>query len=498
MRLLAPALLLMMIACPSPRPEAPPLADRDGGVADAGPAALDTGLPGNTDGGSGEADAGEVEPPNIPPARVDAGYTPEVPEPPPADACEGACGQGECQEDCWEMCTLVSHALGGEQRTEFLECLEGRDSCEAEGCIPRDPEVTSECETVCGLQAGEPDPNLEPSRCAGLDEDPATCLLECNASLSIMAPAAQQAWLHCSLDQCRANPDQECDVEAFLSPTPSQACIDTIEHIDRCEDESGSPTWGRAHTECELYRSPAEQRDLGGDAWVECLANTQVCGDWVYIECLSAMEAATGRGAAVREMCDPVSQCDEGLGYQCRIWGQGLTGLVGGYAIEQLRRCLDDRRDDCGGMSECLEQLVDRPAMTEEDPCIAHCNRCQLPGSVCGAMCVRVRNSLSVRDAERLHGCMENAQCGLDMLTRCSREVLPRTVRTCERFLEASQARCPRAFEAPATVYAPWCALGGVRTGYLTEEAMMDCAERIPCVDEDFSPLSICLQGLPR
>ena len=498
MRLLAPSILLFA-ACISPQPNAPPLTEGDAGVnADVGSQDPDAGPGAAADAGMTNDDAGEPAPPDIPPARVDAGFTPEVPDPPPADACEDACGEGRCAEECYETCLFVSHGLGGDQRMEFLSCVEAGNGCDVEECIPETPQVTSECETICGLRDGEPANDLEPSRCADLDDEPASCLLECNAALSIMTPAARQSWLHCSLDGCRANPERDCDVEGFVSPNPSQACLDAIEHLQQCDDDDDRSAWSRAHTDCELYRSPGEQRDLGGNAWAECLANTQVCGDWIYIECLTQMEAATGRGAAVREMCAPMSQCDEGLGYQCRIYGQGVTGLVGGYGLEQMRQCIDQRRDDCNGLGECMAQLIERPVMAQDDPCIAECNRCGLPGSVCGAMCVRVRNSLSVPDAERLHQCLQREQCGLDLLTRCTREVLPRTMGICERFIGATAQQCPEAFEGPAAVYAPWCALSGVRTGYLTEAAMMECVDRVPCVGDDFNPLSICMQGLPR
>ena len=68
----------------------------------------------------------------------------------------------------------------------------------------------------------------------------------------------------------------------------------------------------------------------------------------------------------------------------------------------------------------------------------------------------------------------------------------------CERFLQSTFDQCPNAFEGPVSVYGPMCALSGVRTGYLTEAAMSDCVDRIPCVDDEFNPLSICMQGLPQ
>ncbi|HBU46966.1 MAG TPA: hypothetical protein DEB46_01525 [Myxococcales bacterium] len=498
MRLLYPSILLFA-ACIAPQPNAPPLTQNDGGLnSDVGGESHDTGTSTTMDAGHSGGDAGEAPPPEIPPARVDAGFTPEVPDPPPSDACSDACGQGRCAEACYETCLLASYALGGEQRNRFLECVTEQEGCDVERCIPEEPRVTPECERVCGLREGQPDPEREPSPCADLNAEPAQCMLECNASLSIMTPAAQQSWLHCSLDGCRTNPNRSCDIGSFLSPNPSQACLDAVEHLQQCDERDRRPAWARAHADCELYRSPGEQRELGGNAWAECLSNTQVCGDWIYIECLTQTEQATGRGAAVREMCAPMTQCDEGLGYQCRIYGQGVTGLVGGFGLETLQRCIDAEQDDCNGLGNCMAQLVERPVMAQDDPCIAECNRCGLPGSVCGAMCVRVRNSLSVRDADRLHRCMQREQCGLDLLTRCTREVLPRTMGVCERFLQSTFDQCPNAFEGPASVYAPMCALSGVRTGYLTEAAMRDCVDRIPCVDDEFNPLAICMQGLPQ
>jgi hypothetical protein len=472
--------VLALGACTA-QPDAPDLngdaglAQGDGGQG-AGTPAWDSGPDLLADAGS--TDVGELAQDigSLAPGEYDAGFHPPEP-PPPAheqDRCAESCLGMPCGRECRRSCTLALPGIAEADQVDYLRCVH-ESSCEPWRCLP-DREISQVCQDVCA--------NRRLRQCSvELNADPLICGHECEGLLGMMTPPARQAWLQCSIEQCGVLPRQvNCNPQHFLGPTPSQACIDRGNTIVACERNRNRSTW-EAAWECESWRSPSDQPNLGGNSLVECLAGA-TCAPADWYRCLIRSQEATGRAETVAEVCRNAERC-EGLGTYCQMMANGFTRAIGETGLQQIHSCLRNAGEGCEDIRRCIQGVWD-PNHVEVTPlCRQACIACNDATEACINTCSRLRNSLSLPQTEIYDSCLTNRaaarECGGFLPSTCISPALPAVASTCQRYIDHMSDRCPGTrFFNPTTLKA-WCALSGVRTGLTDFESLSACIDRTGC-----------------
>jgi hypothetical protein len=487
MRKLMISAFALVLGC-SPGPEAPAI---DGGSAqvDSGMAAdsgaapapgVDAGRPPVRDSGQSATDA--TRPPS---AEVDAGFVRSQPEPPEGDACADICAHTDCQEDCLIYCRLGELATGGDQRREFLGCLQD-NPCDHRQCWP-EIEVGEACREIC-------DDRSKLERCsidflieAGED----ICPQVCTGMLARFEPANAQAWLDCAVNVCREGRHVDCNPEIFMGPTPSQVCLDAGRSAATCPGSHQhyfAEAW-----ECEHYRSPIEQRGLGGNALAECMAQTHSCGDMRLYECLTQAEQASGRSAAIQELCAPLAQCPDDNVFGCRAMAAGMTPMMGNRQVQLMAECIAAAGSDCNALERCVDWNFEEMALSQS--CRDACSGCGQGdwGEQCARLCNWTERSMSVDDAARFGECVAQNTCSLPhQLAECGRQILPEVGQICQGFWQQTGRRCPSWRHESSAMVEIFCMLSGVRTGVISGDALNRCGETIGC---EMDPMYVCLKG---
>jgi hypothetical protein len=455
---------------------------------DAG-AAVDTGN--STDAGTRPpvSDAGAPPDSGQTPGTVDAGFVVNPPDPPEGDTCANVCANTDCQRECLIICRIGEDGMEGDARAGFLTCMD-ENPCDASACEPNEHVVLPECEEICRRRR-----DMDRCHVEFVDEvQPDVCGLVCTATVARMEPANAQAWLDCTINVCSERRRVDCRPELFLGPTPTQQCIDAGRRMSSCPGSDRhffAEAW-----QCEGFRSPAEQGGLGGSGMAHCLANTNACGDWAMLECLTAAEEASGRARAIQELCAPVAACDDEAAYGCRLMAAGITPMLGARHVQMMAECIAAAGSDCGALRECAE--FDQQESAVSDRCNSGCRGCGEGDwrRNCSQLCNWMERSMSVGTAERYTDCVGRNTCNLPhQLVACGREALPRVGGICQRFWQQAGIRCPEWRHLPAAMFEIACTLSGVRSGTISEAALDRCAARIGCESD---PADICLKGRPN
>ena len=470
---------LALISCTA-QPDAPNLA------ADAGALASPDVAPPPTPWDSGPdllADAGSTDIAPVPqdvgaitPGEFDAGIaTPEPPPPPHEDdVCAEACLGMPCGRECRQQCTIALPGVPETDREEYLRCIHDT-SCETWRCLP-DREISQACQDVCS--------NRSLRRCdVELNNDPLICGHECEGLLAMMTGPARQAWLQCSINRCgQGRRPVNCKPTDFLGPTPSQACIDRGTSIVQCEQDQNRSAWAAAW-ECEGWRSPSDQANLGGNLLVECIADVACSGsDWY--RCLINSQIQTGRGEVIGELCRNAERC-EGLNIFCQMMANGLTRGIGEVGLEGIHQCLRQAGDDCETIRNCIIGIWD-PNRVEVHPlCRQACIACGDATEQCIHTCSRMRNSMSTEQGATYDTCIRNRasqeQCGEFLPSTCIPPALPAVSQTCRSYVSHMRNRCPGTRFYNPVVLESWCALSGVRTGLTNLQSLTECVDRTGC-----------------
>ena len=477
---------LVMWAC-TPGPEAPPLDAGTvlvdaAGTRDAGssPQTPDAARPVLRDSGQAAYDAERPSP-----GQVDAGFRVPVSELPDGDVCAGVCAHTDCQEECLIYCRLGEVASAGDQRSEFVSCMRDHP-CDYRRCWP-DSDSDAACREICSDRD-----RIE--RCSIdflIEADQEICPQVCMGMLARMEPANRQAWLDCSVNVCRGDRHIECNFETFMGPTPSATCLEAGRNAATCPGSHRhyfAEAW-----ECEGYRSPIEQRGLGGAVIAECLAETHSCGDMRLFECMTQAQRSSGRSAAIQELCSPVAQCDDELVLSCRMMATGMTPMLGHRQIELMGQCIAEAGSNCNALERCVDFNFEemQPSANCEDAC-SGCGRGDW-GEQCLTMCNWMERSLSVDDAYRFGECVGQNSCNMPhQFAECARLILPEVGRTCREFWRQAGRRCPSWRDQPSGIAEMWCMLSGVRTGVIGAEALNRCGQTIGC---ELDPIESCLKG---
>jgi hypothetical protein len=484
MILRAAAILCLAAACTA-TPDAPDINQPDAGTpsADAAVHAPDSGFPDYDSGPSVFSDAGDPDVawlpqdagPIRPGGQFDAGYNPEIPEDPPpiGDPCADTCLGRPCAEACRASCRFALPGMPESQRTGFLGCI-AQNTCDTAQCMP-EVVIPTACVALCDNGARR--------RC-GIDigDNAADCGRNCLGLLTMMTPPAREAFLQCGIELCGGDDRITCDPGSFLGPTPSQTCIDVGVRGVECGDREGRNPWQIAW-ECEGWRSPSDQANLGGNALVECLSGAP-CGGGAFYGCMIESQVATGRRARIGEICDGAARCGEpNIG--CQMITNGMTRLVGEVGIEATEECLEAAGADCDAIQSCLQRNWNPGLANAPEICRQSCIRCDEPTDACVNTCTRLRHSMSLEQAVTYETCLTNRaganDCGTSIGVTCLTPALPQVTQICRSYVNHLVGTCSGVRYYNPELLVGWCALGGVRTGLADAESFIACVDRTGC-----------------